>query len=151
MSFAQKVRSVSRNLDQLIDELPFFLLRLEEVTAALDDRVEWRDFKFCFKVGTSKVVSKVRVQSMIIVELMKCILQSGILQKLVAHRDTLQDVMTRICDLVQRDAFTQSVQSLGLLDLGNISAHNADCKVGRSSSMPKQSSGIKVSVLEMLT
>lgn len=57
MSFAHKVRSVSRNLEQLIDELPFFLLRLEEVTEALDDRVEWRDFKFCFKVGTSKVVS----------------------------------------------------------------------------------------------
>lgn len=56
MSFAHKVRSVSRNLEQLIDELPFFLLRLEEITAALDDKVEWRDFKFCFKVGTSKVV-----------------------------------------------------------------------------------------------
>lgn len=71
--------------------------------------------------------------------------QSGILQKLVAHRDTLQDVMTRICDLVQRDAFTQSVQTLGLLDLGNISTHSTDCKVGRSSQMPKQSSGTKVS------
>jgi hypothetical protein len=57
MTSANKVRSVARNLEHLIEELPIFLLRLEEVTAALDDRLEWREFKFCFKVGTSKVVS----------------------------------------------------------------------------------------------
>lgn len=57
MSSAQKVRSVARNLELLIEELPIFLLRLEEVTAALDEKLEWREFKFCFKVGTSKVVS----------------------------------------------------------------------------------------------
>lgn len=57
MSSGNKVRSVARNLEQLIEELPIFLLRLEEVTAALDEMLEWREFKFCFKVGTSKVVS----------------------------------------------------------------------------------------------
>ncbi|CAG2057486.1 unnamed protein product, partial [Timema podura] len=51
----KSVRSVSRNLEQLIEELPIFLLRLEEVMAALDDKLEWREFKFCFKVGTAKV------------------------------------------------------------------------------------------------
>lgn len=56
MTGAQKVRSVARNLELLIEELPIFLLRLEEVTAALDEKLEWREFKFCFKVGTSKVV-----------------------------------------------------------------------------------------------
>nr|CAD7461669.1 unnamed protein product [Timema tahoe] len=55
MTSANKVRSVSRNLEQLIEELPIFLLRLEEVMAALDDKLEWREFKFCFKVGTAKV------------------------------------------------------------------------------------------------
>lgn len=58
MSPLQKVRSVARNLEQMIEELPIFLLRLEEVTAALDEKLEWREFKFCFKVGTSKVVRK---------------------------------------------------------------------------------------------
>jgi hypothetical protein len=61
MTSANKVRSVARNLEQLIEELPIFLLRLEEVTAALDDKLEWREFKFCFKVGTSKVVSSFSV------------------------------------------------------------------------------------------
>jgi hypothetical protein len=56
MTTANKVRSVTRNLEQLIEELPVFLLRMEEVMAALDDKFEWREFKFCFKVGTSKVV-----------------------------------------------------------------------------------------------
>lgn len=65
MTSANKVRSVARNLEQLIEELPIFLLRLEEVTAALDDKLEWREFKFCFKVGTSKVVSFFSVISMI--------------------------------------------------------------------------------------
>lgn len=63
MTTANKVRSVSRNLEQLIEELPVFLLRLEEVMAALDDKLEWREFKFCFKVGTSKVVSALKVSS----------------------------------------------------------------------------------------
>lgn len=57
MSSAQKVRSIARNLEQLIEELPIFLLRLEDVTTAFDEKFEWKEFKFCFKVGTSKVVS----------------------------------------------------------------------------------------------
>lgn len=56
MTPLQKVRSVARNLEQMIDELPIFLLRLEDVIAALDEKLDWREFKFCFKVGTSKVV-----------------------------------------------------------------------------------------------
>lgn len=57
LSSAQKVRSIAKNLEQLIEELPIFLIRLEEVMAAFDEKLEWREFKFCFKVGTSKVVS----------------------------------------------------------------------------------------------
>lgn len=58
MSPVLKARSVARNLEQMIEELPIFFLRLEEVTGALDEKLEWREFKFCFKVGTSKVVCK---------------------------------------------------------------------------------------------
>lgn len=57
MSSSQKVRSIARNLEQLIEELPIFLIRLEETASAFDEKLEWSDFKFCFKVGTSKVVS----------------------------------------------------------------------------------------------
>ncbi|KAJ8971383.1 hypothetical protein NQ317_006950 [Molorchus minor] len=95
MSPSQKVRSISRNLEQLIDELPVLLIRLEERAAVFDEKLEWRDFKFCFKVGTSRV--------------------SDILDKLLLHIDSLQDVMQQVCELVQRDTFTQALQSLDLL------------------------------------
>lgn len=59
--------------------------------------------------------------------------QSGILQKLLSHRSTLQDVMTQVCELVQRDAFTQSMYVLGLLDSAN-QGHTTDCQ--RTSKVP---------------
>ncbi|KAJ8954724.1 hypothetical protein NQ318_011417 [Aromia moschata] len=115
MSSSQKMRSIARNLEQLIDELPIFLIRLEETASAFDEKLEWRDFKFCFKVGTSKV--------------------SDILDKLIVHIDSLQDVMLQVCELVQRDAFTQTLQCLGLLNAAASSSHSNDApKMKRSPS-----------------
>src|ERR1700754_2855698 len=51
-----KVRCVSRNLEQLIEELPVFLIRLEEIMMAFDDRFQWKDFKFCLQLAISQVV-----------------------------------------------------------------------------------------------
>ncbi|GLV35944.1 uncharacterized protein CBL_09838 [Carabus blaptoides fortunei] len=139
MTAAQKVRSVARNLEQLIEELPILLLRLEEVTAALDERLEWREFKFCFKVGTSKV--------------------SGILNKLLSHRSTLSEVITQVCELVQRESFTQSMHTLGLLDSTalNTSSQAAEGhqRPGSGRSMttnttPKQQQGSKLNLVESL-
>lgn len=53
MTSVNKVRSVVRNLDQILEELPIFLLRLQDV----DDKLEWREFKFIFKIAASKTVS----------------------------------------------------------------------------------------------
>ncbi|XP_047118625.1 uncharacterized protein LOC124799129 [Schistocerca piceifrons] len=129
MTSANKVRSVARNLEQLIEELPIFLMRLEEVTAALDDRLEWHEFKFCFKVGTSKV--------------------SGILQQLLTHRETLQEVMVQLCDLVQREAFTRSLFALELLDPAHYSADHHSHPSGHFHSTPKQH-GYKLNLVESL-
>ncbi|XP_059480539.1 uncharacterized protein LOC132199661 [Neocloeon triangulifer] len=96
MTTANKVRSVSRNVEQLTEELPIFLLRLEEVMAALEEKFEWRDFKFCFRDGASKV--------------------SGVLHKLLTHRAAVYKTMEHLSELVQRDSFTNSLISLGLLD-----------------------------------
>ncbi|GFG38681.1 hypothetical protein Cfor_08266 [Coptotermes formosanus] len=132
MTSANKVRSVARNLEQLIAELPIFLLRLEEVTAALDDKLEWKEFKFYFKIGTSKV--------------------SGVLQKLMTHSSTLQDVLVQLCELVQRETFTQSLFSLGLLDpaqYGGSAAENNHTGRGHTHSTPKQH-GYKLNLVESL-
>jgi hypothetical protein len=57
MNTAVKIRCVARNLEQLLEELPVFLLRLEEIMIAFDDRFQWKDFKFCLQLAISQVVS----------------------------------------------------------------------------------------------
>lgn len=49
--------------------------------------------------------------------------------------------MTQVCELVQRDAFTQSLQNLGLLDVNPLSTSSGECqKMTKSASFnaPKQ-------------
>lgn len=61
MTHEEKVRSVAKNIEQLCDEVPVFLsLRIEELMSALDERVTWKEWKYLFKLGTSKVVSMLR-------------------------------------------------------------------------------------------
>lgn len=59
----------------------------------------------------------------------------------------LQDVVLQLCELVQRDSFNQSLQSLGLLDATSTAANSNDCqKMSPSSgySTPKHHHGYKV-------
>lgn len=97
MTSANKVRSVAKNLEQVIDEIPMFLVRLEELMSALDDKLTWREWKYTFKLGTSKV--------------------AWMLQKLVSHQSNLKSMLTQTTEMVHRDQFTQSMVILGLLDL----------------------------------
>ncbi|KAK9873149.1 hypothetical protein WA026_021382 [Henosepilachna vigintioctopunctata] len=97
MTNAQKVRSIFRNIEQSIDEIPLlFLIRLEEVTESSDKGLGWRDFKFCFQVGTSKI--------------------SNVVQLMATHREEIQEVALQVCELVQRDAFNRSLQNMGILE-----------------------------------
>ena len=50
-----KIRSVARNLEQLIDEVPVFLTRVEKFVVDVDEMVQWQDWKYMFKLSTSKV------------------------------------------------------------------------------------------------
>lgn len=74
-------------------------------------------------------------------------IQSGVLQKLMAHKETLKEIMTQVCELVQRDAFTQSLQNLGLLDANPVTTSTGDCqKMTKSASFsaPKNQHSYKV-------
>ncbi|KAL3270189.1 hypothetical protein HHI36_009246 [Cryptolaemus montrouzieri] len=129
MSNAQKVRSISRNIEQLIDEIPLlFLIRLEEVTDSSDKGLGWRDFKFCFQVGTSKV--------------------SNIVQLLASHRDELQEVVAQICELVQRDTFNQSLRNLGILEPNSSSCHEEEMSKSSENSTHFQNSMHKMNLVE---
>lgn len=96
MSSANKVRSVAKNIEQFTEEIPMFLTRLEELMAALDDKLTWKDWKYMFKFGTSKV--------------------AWVLQKSVSHKSTLASVILQACEMINREQFTQSLVHLGLLE-----------------------------------
>ena len=54
---AGKVRNVSWHIEQVVDEIPLYLLRLEEFSHMLHERVDFGAFKFCFMVATTFIVS----------------------------------------------------------------------------------------------
>ena len=56
MPTPHQVRSVARNIEMLVEELPIALLRLDEIKAGIEERLDWREFNFWFKVATAKVV-----------------------------------------------------------------------------------------------
>ncbi|KAH6942505.1 hypothetical protein HPB50_006930 [Hyalomma asiaticum] len=95
MGGGSKIRSVAKNLEQFIDEIPMLLLRIEELRSAVLEKQSCKEWKFLFKLGTSKV--------------------AWVLNKLVIHRETLHLVMTRLCDLVARDQFTAALVELGIV------------------------------------
>lgn len=59
----------------------------------------------------------------------------------MTHSSTLQDVLVQLCDLVQRDTFTQSLFTVGLLDpaqYGGSAGENSRTGKGHTHSTPKQ-------------
>lgn len=95
MTLGNKIRCVAKNLEQLIEEIPVFLMRIEELRSAVDDKLTWKEWKYLFKLGTSKV--------------------AWVLSKLVCHQATLHKMIAHISELVNREQFTKSLIQLGLL------------------------------------
>ncbi|XP_059139140.1 LOW QUALITY PROTEIN: uncharacterized protein LOC131927488 [Physella acuta] len=89
-----KVRSVSQSLVHLVDEFPSFVIRLREIIAALDEKVTWKEWKYLFKMATSKV--------------------SWGLAKVQSHRTALQPMIDEMCDIVRSEQFVASLVTLGL-------------------------------------
>lgn len=57
MSQMEKERTIRRNLDFLLLEFPGYVKRLESLECNFDSSVGWKEFKFCFKLGTGQIVS----------------------------------------------------------------------------------------------
>lgn len=57
MNHMHQHQTVRRNLEQLTLEVPLFIARLEELCDTIDEKIGWKEFKFCFKFLTSQVVS----------------------------------------------------------------------------------------------
>ncbi|XP_025114825.1 uncharacterized protein LOC112576505 isoform X1 [Pomacea canaliculata] len=102
MTEGDKVRAISKYLEQLIDELPVTVLRLEELIGALEQKVPWTEWKYLFKMATSKI--------------------SWGLSKVQSNRASLQPLIDEVCDIVRSDQFSAAVATLGLR---NIAAENS--------------------------
>ncbi|XP_050079634.1 uncharacterized protein LOC126567453 [Anopheles maculipalpis] len=96
MNLLHQHQTVRRNLEQLAMEVPAAIGQLEELCDTIDEKIGWKEFKFCFKFLTSQV--------------------NGIVSKLLEHKSALNDAMFYISTLVQKEQFTCALVELGLLD-----------------------------------
>ncbi|XP_058127518.1 uncharacterized protein LOC131291239 [Anopheles ziemanni] len=96
MNLLDQHQTVRRNLEQLAVEVPAAIGQLEELCDTIDEKIGWKEFKFCFKFLTSQV--------------------NGIVSKLLEHKSALNDAMLYISNLVQKEQFTGALVELGLLD-----------------------------------
>ena len=56
MNHLHQHETVRSNLEQITHEVPIYIARLEELCDIIDERIGWKEFKFCFKFLTSQVV-----------------------------------------------------------------------------------------------
>ncbi|GFY36985.1 BTB domain-containing protein [Trichonephila inaurata madagascariensis] len=96
MNSVNKTRTVANNLEWFIVELPMFMLRTKELTAALDEKLTFKEWKYWFKLGTSKV--------------------AWVLNRLACHRETLDSIIRQIDRMVESEQFTRCLVQLSLLD-----------------------------------
>ncbi|XP_045474802.1 uncharacterized protein LOC123680773 [Harmonia axyridis] len=132
MSNAQKVRSISMNIEEIADEMPMFLMaRLEELMDYRDKILAWRDFKFFFQTCTSQI--------------------SSFMKLMVSYRSELQEAASQVCELVQRDVFIQSMQNLGILEPNCSSSNHDDLpKSTDNSKSASQRPAHKINLVESL-
>ena len=58
MNLLHQHQTVRRNLEQLALEVPAAIGQLEELCDTIDEKIGWKEFKFCFKFLTSQVVRR---------------------------------------------------------------------------------------------
>lgn len=58
MNMINKQQTIRQNLEQLVLDIPAHVLFLENIANSLDEKIAWKEFKFCFKLATSQIVSK---------------------------------------------------------------------------------------------
>ncbi|XP_067637275.1 uncharacterized protein [Eurosta solidaginis] len=104
MDYLSKRSTINQNLEQLIVDIPAYILIMENLSDRVDEKLGWKEFKFCFKLATSQI--------------------NGVIVKLFDHKSALRDSISNVCKLVQKHEFTQSLIDLGLLESSNILEHD---------------------------
>ncbi|KAI8796654.1 CAunnamed protein product [Biomphalaria glabrata] len=125
-----KVRSVSQSLIHLVDEFPSFVIRLKEIIFALDEKVTWKEWKYLFKMATSRV--------------------SWGLAKVQLNRSALQPMIDEMCDIVRSEQFVASLVTLGLKSPSDNTQQSTSSKDISASSNNKTSKYAQLNCIESL-
>ncbi|XP_041473514.1 uncharacterized protein LOC121422492 [Lytechinus variegatus] len=94
LSEADKMFSVNKNIEQIVEEFPVMLQKLEALDTNVNDG-SMRDWKFNFKMGTSRVMWS--------------------FDKIITHRERFKPIVTHLNKLIGRQAFTDGLLHVGLL------------------------------------
>lgn len=57
MDVFSKRSTIKQNLEKLIVDIPTYISIIENLSDRLEDKLGWKQFKFCFKLATSQIVS----------------------------------------------------------------------------------------------
>lgn len=93
----EKIRDIAHQIEQLIDEIPLMLLRLDEFSHTLQEKLDIETFKFIFIVGSSIV--------------------SECLANLRLHKRGIKPLLEQLIGLIQQDSIERCLVQLGLWDI----------------------------------
>lgn len=63
MNEMNREQTLRQNFDQLILNIDTYILILQNISNSFDGRVGWKEFKFCFKLAASQMVSTATIKS----------------------------------------------------------------------------------------
>ncbi|XP_033108022.1 uncharacterized protein LOC117109732 [Anneissia japonica] len=95
----QKKHSIIKKMEQIIEEFPHALYKIEKLAMKISSDLTMKTWKFMFKLGTSKV--------------------SWALQQASMDKPSLKPILDHMCRLVKHKEFTAGLVKLGLLSEAN--------------------------------
>lgn len=98
MNLANKEQTIRQNLEQLISDIPSYIEMLENVANSFDEKIGWKEFKFCFKLATSQIVRETKnfwffPRNKFLLDFS---FQNGVVTNLLDHRSALKDAMSHV-------------------------------------------------------
>jgi len=93
---AERIRDISRQIEQLVDEIPFTIHKLHSFSNILQEKLDLESFKFCFTVAASLITE--------------------LLEKYRAQRRHLRHFLSQLTSQLQNDKIEECLIQLGLLD-----------------------------------
>lgn len=93
---AERIRDISRQIEQLVDEIPFTIHKLLSFSNILQEKLDLESFKFCFTVAASLIAE--------------------LLEKYRAQRRHIKHFLTQLTAQLQNEKIEECLVQLGLLE-----------------------------------